>query len=84
MSEPIARTEKQLGAIVRRARKQAGLTQDGLGARMHLRQATISRLEAGAPAIQLHTVMQALSALDLELVVRPRSRGSAAEIEDLF
>jgi HTH-type transcriptional regulator/antitoxin HipB len=32
----------------------------------------------------LHTLMEALSALNLELVVRPRSRGSAADIEDLF
>ncbi|UHC19923.1 helix-turn-helix domain-containing protein (plasmid) [Methylobacterium currus] len=84
MSEQIARTEKQLGAILRRARKQAGLTQTSLGDRIHLRQATISRLEAGEPAVQLHTLMEALSALDLELVVRPRSQGSAAEIEDLF
>jgi HTH-type transcriptional regulator/antitoxin HipB len=84
MSEQIARTEKQLGAVVRRVRKQAGLTQGGLGERIHLRQATISRLEAGEPAIQLHTVMEALAALGLELVVRPRSRGGAADIEDLF
>jgi HTH-type transcriptional regulator / antitoxin HipB len=84
MSEQIARTEKQLGAIMRRARKQAGLTQGNLGERIHLRQGTISRLEAGEPAVQLHTVMEALSALGLELVVRPRSRGSAVDIEDLF
>ncbi|HQT76704.1 MAG: transcriptional regulator [Rhodospirillales bacterium 20-64-7] len=84
MSEQIARTEKQLGAIVRRARKQAGLTQGHLGERIHLRQGTISRLEAGEPAVQLHTAMEALSALGLELVIRPRTRGTAAEIEDLF
>jgi HTH-type transcriptional regulator/antitoxin HipB len=84
MSEQIARTEKQLGAIMRRARKQAGLTQGSLGERIHLRQGTISRVEAGEPAVQLHTVMEALSALGLELVVRPRSRGSTADIEDLF
>jgi HTH-type transcriptional regulator/antitoxin HipB len=84
MREQIARTEKQLGAIMRRARKQAGLTQGSLGERIHLRQGTISRLEAGEPAVQLHTVMEVLSALELELVVRPRSRGSAADIEDLF
>jgi HTH-type transcriptional regulator/antitoxin HipB len=84
MSEQIARTEKQLGAIMRRARKQAGLTQGSLGERIHLRQGTISRVEAGEPAVQLHTVMEALSALGLELVVRPRSRGSIADIEDLF
>ena len=84
MSEQIARTEKQLGAIVRRTRKQAGLTQGALGERIHLRQGTISRLEAGEPAVQLRTVMEALSALELELVVRPRSHGSAADIEELF
>lgn len=84
MGEQIARTEKQLGAILRRARKQAGLTQGALGERIHLRQGTVSRLEAGQPAVQLHTLTEVLSALDLELVVRPRSRGGAVDIEDLF
>ncbi|MGY2046580.1 helix-turn-helix domain-containing protein [Methylobacterium sp. JK268] len=84
MSEQIARTEKQLGAILRRARRQAGLTQAALGERVHLRQGTVSRLEAGEPAVQLHTVLEVLSALGLELVVRPRSQGSAQEIEDMF
>jgi HTH-type transcriptional regulator / antitoxin HipB len=84
MCEHIARTEKQLGAILRRMRKQAGLTQGSLGNRIHLRQGTISRLEAGEPAVQIRTLMEALAALELELVVRPRSRGTAADIEDLF
>ncbi len=84
MTEQIARTEKQLGAILRRARKQARLTQGALGEQIHRRQGTVSRLEAGELAVQLHTLMEALSALDLELVVRPRSQGSAADIEALF
>lgn len=84
MTDHIARNEKQLGAILRRIRKQGGLTQGALGDHIHLRQATVSRLEAGEPAVQLRTLMAALSALDLELVVRPRSKGSAADIEDLF
>lgn len=84
MNEQIARTEKQLGAILRRARKQAGLTQGDLGEQIHLRQGTVSRLEAGEPAVQLHTLMEALSALNLELVVRPRTQGSPADIEELF
>jgi HTH-type transcriptional regulator / antitoxin HipB len=49
-----------------------------------MRQGTVSRLEAGEPAVQLHTLMEALSALNLELVVRPPSKGSSADIEDLF
>lgn len=84
MTDQIARNEKQLGAILRRARRQANLTQETLGSQIHLRQATVSRLEAGEPAVQLSTLMAALAALDLELVVRPRSKGSATEIADLF
>lgn len=84
MSDQIARTEKQIGAILRRARKQAGLSQSALGEGVHMRQGTVSRMEAGEPAVQLRTVMAALAALDLELVIRPRTKGSAAEIEDLF
>lgn len=84
MNEQIARTEKQLGAILRRARKHARLSQGALGEQIHLRQGTVSRLEAGEPAVQLRTLMEALSALNLELVVRPRSQGNAVDIEDLF
>lgn len=84
MTDQIARNEKQLGAILRRARKNAGLTQGSLSNQIHLRQGTVSRLEAGEPAMQLRTLMAALSALDLELVVRVRSKGSSADIEDLF
>ena len=84
MSEQIARTEKQLGAILRRVRRQSGLTQGSLGERIRLRQGTVSRLEAGEPAVQLRTLMEALSALNLELVVRPRTRGSSTDIENLF
>lgn len=84
MTDQIARNEKQLGAILRRARKQASLTQGALGDYIHLRQGTVSRLEAGEPAVQLRTLMAALSALDLELVVRPRTKVSAADIEDIF
>lgn len=84
MNEQIARTEKQLGAILRRVRKNAGLTQGALGEKIHLRQATVSRLEAGEPALQLHTLMEVLSALNLELVVRERSRGGSTDLDDLF
>lgn len=84
MDLQIARNEKQLGAILRRARKKAGLSQSDLGKNIHLRQGTVSRLEGGAPAVQLRTVMDALAALDLELVIRPRTTASAAAIEDIF
>lgn len=84
MSDIIARNAGQLGAIVRRLRKSRKLTQDRLAALMSVRQATVSRLEQGAPTTQLGMLMDALSALDLELVVRPRTKGQVQEIEDLF
>jgi HTH-type transcriptional regulator/antitoxin HipB len=82
--DTIARTPKQLGAALRRARRQKNLTQAGLGDLMHARQATVSTLESGEPATQLRTVMDALTALGLELVIRPRSKVSSEDIEDLF
>ncbi|WP_441278195.1 helix-turn-helix domain-containing protein [Tardiphaga sp. 172_B4_N1_3] len=82
--DQIARNEKQLGAILRRARKQAYLTQTELGQKLHLRQGTVSRLEAGEPAVQLNTLMAALAALNLELVVRSRTTTEAADIESIF
>jgi HTH-type transcriptional regulator/antitoxin HipB len=82
--DTIARTPKQLGAGIRRYRRQKNLTQDSLGDRMHARQATVSKLENGEPATQLRILMDALTALDLELVIRPRTKVSTQEIEDLF
>ncbi|WP_439360519.1 helix-turn-helix domain-containing protein [Bradyrhizobium sp. DASA03007] len=82
--DTIVRTPQQVGAGIRRYRRQKKLTQAGLGEKMHARQATVSKLEAGVPATQLRTLMDALAALDLELVIRPRSKLTAEAIEDLF
>lgn len=84
MDEQIARTEKHIGAALRRARKNIGLTQAELGELIHLRQGTISRLENGEPAVQLHSLMEVLAALKLELVIRPRTQNARVKIEDIF
>ena len=80
----IARSTKQLGIALQRRRKEQDLTQGELGERMSARQATVSKLEKGEPATQLRTLMDALTALDLELVVRPRTASSVKELEELF
>ena len=82
--EQIGRTPKQIGAIVRRQRRQSGLTQGQLGAKIRLRQATVSKLESGEPATRLSTLLDALAALDLEIVIRPRTKAPINEIEELF
>lgn len=79
-----ARTAKQIGAIVRRARRQAGLTQADLGKRVGLRQATVSKLEKGVPATQISTLLDVLTALGLELSIDVRGKASAQSLEDLF
>jgi HTH-type transcriptional regulator/antitoxin HipB len=82
--EQITRTPRQLGTLLRRRRRELGLTQEALASRIHLRQATVSALEISAADSRLATLFDMLSALDLELLVRPRSKGSAQKVEELF
>jgi len=84
MSIQIARTPKQIGAAVRRRRKALRLTQKILGHKANLRQATISDLETGEPGTQLRTLLDVLATLELELVIRPRTKASASDIEAVF
>lgn len=79
----MARTSKQIGAVIRRQRRQSKLTQSQLGAKIKLRQATVSKLEAGEPTL-LGTLLDILAALNLEMVIRPRTKGSPQDIEDIF
>lgn len=82
--EQIARTPKQIGDALRRYRRKLGLNQTSLSEKTKLRQATISVVEAGAPGTQLSTLCDFLAALDLELVIRPRTKAAPAAIEDIF
>ena len=81
--DQIARTSKQIGAAVRRRRRTLKLSQSGLGAKAGLRQATISALENGEPGTRLRTLIDAMAALGLEMVIRERSRADK-DIEDIF
>lgn len=79
--ETIARTSLQLANALRERRRSLGLTQEQLAGRMGVRQKTISDIESTGTA-RLETLLRALSVLDLELVVRPRTKGST--IEEIF
>lgn len=81
MSE-LVRTPRQLGAIIRNARRHRGLTQAELGVLAGLRQETISLIENGNEATRLDTLLAVLAALDLEFQVAIRSQGQ--DIEDLI
>jgi len=80
--EPIVRSERQLAAALRRFRKLAEMTQGDLATRANKRQATISNLESGSGTLE--TLFAALGALELEIVVRRRSRGRGPDMGDLF
>jgi len=82
--EYIARTPKQIGAAIRFQRHELVLKQSEVGEKTNLRQATISKLEAGDPGTQLSTLCDVLAALNLELVVRWRTKSSKALIEEIF
>ena len=70
--EQIVRTSKQMGAAIRRRRRILKLSQQELGAEVRLRQATISALEDGAPGTRMRTLLEVMTALGLEIVVRER------------
>jgi HTH-type transcriptional regulator/antitoxin HipB len=80
----LARTPKQLGAILKRQRRLAHLTQAELGRQVGLRQATISEIESGQGATRIATVCDVLAALNLDLTIVPRSKSSPGDIEDIF
>lgn len=80
----IARTPRQIGIALRRERRRLGMNQTEIGKKVDLRQATISTAEAGEPGTKLDTLCRLLAALDLELVIRPRTKLSLQEIENLL
>lgn len=71
----LARDPKQVGNLIRRARKRRAINQQTLGDKAGLRQETISLIENGNPATRLETLFAVLAALDLELQIAPRSKG---------
>lgn len=80
----LARNPRQLGNLIRRARKNKGLTQTELGASAGCRQETISLIEGGNPATRIDTLLAVLASLDLEIRIAPRSKGASADLEDIF
>ncbi|WP_306027951.1 helix-turn-helix domain-containing protein [Stappia sp. MMSF_3263] len=82
----LARSPKQIGSVLRRARKKRGMSQADLGSRAGLRQGTVSLIENGNPGVRIETLLAVLAALDLEFRIEPRGAGGAsdADLEDLL
>ena len=68
------RTDKDLGAAIRQARKSKGWRQVDLAQKASVRQALISDLENGATTAKLDTVIRILAALNMDLSIVPRRK----------
>jgi len=73
--QELARDPKQIGNLIRNARKRKALSQKELASMVGLRQGNISMIENGYASTKLHNLLAILSALDLELQVSLRSTG---------
>jgi HTH-type transcriptional regulator / antitoxin HipB len=67
------RTVNELGATIRRARKQRGWTQGDLALRAGISRRTLVSLEAGNPNGEIGIVVRVIAALDRELAITERS-----------
>jgi HTH-type transcriptional regulator/antitoxin HipB len=82
--DQIARTTKDLGNVLRQARKARNLTQADLAARAGIWQRTVSNIETSASGAKVDTIFDLLAALDLDLHIVPRSKMAPGDLEDIF
>ncbi len=82
--DQIARTTKDLGNVLRKARKARNLTQADLATLAGIWQRTISNIETSASGAKVDTIFDLLAALDLELHIVPRSKMTPGDLEDIF
>ena len=68
----IIRNGKELGALIRTARKKKNWRQVDLARHASMRQQLISELENGTSSSRLDTILKVLAALDLDLGVQDR------------
>lgn len=78
------RIPRDLGHAIRQARREKNLTQADLATHSGVWQETISKVEAGRDGTKLDTILALLAALDLELLVRTGSKGSASDFDNIF
>jgi len=80
----LARSPKQMGAIIQAARRRLCMNQSQLADLAGLRQETVSNIEGGLSGAKLSSIFNILAALDLEITVQTRSKSSAADIQAIF
>lgn len=74
----LIQTPSQLGQALRARRKARGSNQTAAGDRAGLTQNTVSKLELNPAPSTIDSLLRLLSALDLELVLRPKPASAPA------
>jgi HTH-type transcriptional regulator/antitoxin HipB len=78
------RTRKELGVLLREARKGQNLTQAQLAEAVGVNRRWVVQVEQGKTSPDLRTLLRALRSLGLEMSIRPRRQSDAArEIADI-
>jgi len=65
----IAKNVRELGAVLREARTNKGLTQRDLARRINVTQSVISKVEKGYPGASVGLIFQILRSLDLPMSI---------------
>jgi HTH-type transcriptional regulator/antitoxin HipB len=80
MNDYSIKTPNQLGLVLQGYRKELGLTQKDVGAKVGMTQKAVSKIELAPGQTGLSLIFKLLAALDLEIVVR--SRGASQRRSD--
>ena len=77
MSRVMITSSEQLGQVLQRARKVAGLSQADAAARLDMSQSRISHMELNPETISVTQLLLLLAAYELDLLVEPRGMSDA-------
>lgn len=78
MHEIPLQTPQQLSSHLRSLRRRLGLTQAQLGGRLGVEQARIGKIERNPGSISVEQLIQLLTVLEAEILIRPRNSKSRA------
>lgn len=76
MHEIPLQTPQQLSSHLRSLRRRLGLTQAQLGVRLGVEQARIGKIERNPGSISVEQLLQLLTVLEAEILIRPRNANS--------
>jgi len=65
---------QQLSSLLKNMRKQSGMTQKDMGEKLGITQRRVAAIEASPESARFERILQMLSVLDADLVIRERSR----------